>query len=329
MTGIGDAVFCGCSSLTSVTIPDSVTDIGERAFYGCSSLTSLTIPDSVASIGLRAFYGCSSLTSLTIPNNSVTSIGNLAFSNCSGLTSLTIPDSVTSIGDYMFYGCSSLTSVTIPAGVSSIGNCAFYFCNNLKVAVLGDNVNIGTTAFHYGSTIYCYKNTDADKWAAQEGYTTVYLDAVNIDDIRTVTLEPDFRLACGESRKVGINIFPDDQSIVTWSSSEPTIVSVDNGIVTALSRGTAAITATVGTVSASVNIIVFSDANVLTLPASTVTIESEAFANLPTVDRIVIPATVTSIADDAFSGSNITIVAPANSYAANWAAEHGVNCINP
>lgn len=74
------------------------------AFYHCSSLTSITIPNSVTSIRSSAFEGCSGLTNVTIPN-SVISIGGSAFGWCSGLTSITIPNSVTSIGDYAFYGC--------------------------------------------------------------------------------------------------------------------------------------------------------------------------------------------------------------------------------
>ena len=67
MTDIGWGAFEYCKSLTSVTIPDSVTSIGDWAFSGCSSLTSVTIPDSVTAIGRGAFLGCSSLTSVTIP----------------------------------------------------------------------------------------------------------------------------------------------------------------------------------------------------------------------------------------------------------------------
>ncbi|MBQ6979288.1 MAG: leucine-rich repeat domain-containing protein [Clostridia bacterium] len=80
--------FRNCSSLTSITIPNSVTSIGKYAFY-CSSLTSITIPDSVTCIGEGAFSGCGSLTSITI-GSGVTRIGNFAFSNyCSSLASIT------------------------------------------------------------------------------------------------------------------------------------------------------------------------------------------------------------------------------------------------
>ena len=79
-----------------------MTSIWKRAFYLCYSLTSVTIPNSVTSIGNEAFYDCDGLTSVTIPN-SVTSIGEGAFLNCTGLTSVTIGNSVESIGKKAFY----------------------------------------------------------------------------------------------------------------------------------------------------------------------------------------------------------------------------------
>ena len=124
---IGWAAFMGCS-LTSITIPNSVTEIGCFAFCDCISLTSITIPNSVTKIGDFAFEGCS-LTSITIPN-SVTEIGEFAFL-ASSLTSITIPNSVTEIGNYAFMGCSSLTSITIPNSVTEIGCSAFSGCSRL------------------------------------------------------------------------------------------------------------------------------------------------------------------------------------------------------
>ena len=119
--------FTSCQSELTPTavIPDTidsmpVVGIGSNAFKGCTSLTSVAIPDSVTIIGYYAFENCTDLTSVTI-GNSVTSIGNYAFYNCTGLTSVTIPDSVTSIGGYAFYNCKALTSVTIPTALQALG----------------------------------------------------------------------------------------------------------------------------------------------------------------------------------------------------------------
>ena len=136
---IGDYAFSGCSSLTSLTLPSSVTSIGGHAFSGCSSLTSLTLPSSVTSIGEFAFRYCSGLTSLTIPSG-VTTIDYYAFADCRGLTSLTLPSSVTSIGGHAFAWCSGLTSLTLPSSVTSIGGHAFESCSGLTSLTLPSSV---------------------------------------------------------------------------------------------------------------------------------------------------------------------------------------------
>lgn len=130
VTNIEESAFLGCTSLISITIPESVTSIGNSAFVGCSSLTSVSIPESVTNIGFYAFCDCYSLTSINIPKG-VTSIEFATFESCTSLTSINIPKGVTSIGEAAFHFCSSLTSINIPESVTSIGSRAFLFCNSL------------------------------------------------------------------------------------------------------------------------------------------------------------------------------------------------------
>ena len=124
---IGSCAFYGCSGLTSINIPSSITEIGESAFRYCSGLTSINIPSSITEIGESAFRQCSGLTSINIPS-SVTEIGKYAFAYCRGLTSINIPSSITEIGEGAFAYCSGLTSINIPSSITEIGSYAFYGC---------------------------------------------------------------------------------------------------------------------------------------------------------------------------------------------------------
>ena len=184
ITEIKFCAFANCSSLTSVTIPDSVNgSIGSSAFEGCSRLTSVTIGNSVTQIKESAFSGCNSLKSVTI-GNSVNSIGAEAFSSCGSLTSVTIGNSVTSIGAQAFYDCTGelivnskivetdynrenypsckpsyagypgwlcgakFTKLTIGDNITKIGDYAFYNCNSLTSVTIPDSVtSIGGYAF--------------------------------------------------------------------------------------------------------------------------------------------------------------------------------------
>src|SRR5574344_365941 len=152
VTAIGNSAFVFArQSLTSITIPDSVTSIGEMVFAGCKSLISVTFggDSQLTSIGYDAFGNCSSLTSITIPNN-VTSIGNSAFSGCLGLTSITFGENsqLANLGNYAFSGCSSLTSIIIPNSVASIGNYAFNGCSSLISAIISSDItDIGQDIF--------------------------------------------------------------------------------------------------------------------------------------------------------------------------------------
>lgn len=135
-TSFGENTFRNCYSLTSITIPNSVTSIGYGTFNGCYGLTSITIPHSAADSGYGAFYNCYSLASIAIPG-SATIISNSSLSGCYSLTSVTIPDSVTTIDGSAFYNCTSLTSITIPSSVTRINASAFGSCYGLGYIKFG------------------------------------------------------------------------------------------------------------------------------------------------------------------------------------------------
>lgn len=119
---------------------------GGNVFKDCTGLTSVTIPDSVTNIAGSAFYNCSGLTNVTI-GNGVTNIGIDAFQRCTGLTNITIPDSVTNIGNSAFENCSSLTSITVKATTPpTLGSSAFSNTNNCPIYVPSASVNAYKTA---------------------------------------------------------------------------------------------------------------------------------------------------------------------------------------
>ena len=205
--GIADYAFAGCTGLTSITIPNSVTNIGKDALYNTAwynnqpdglvyagkvaykykgempSNTSIVLKEGTLGIGDSAFFGsffgCKGLTSITIPD-SVTSIGENAFGYCTNLADVIISNNVASIGSNAFQYCIGLTSVTIGNGVTSIGEDAFLSCDRLIEVYNKSSLKIIARDSSFGYVAYSAKNVYTEeggsKLSKDENGYVIYTD---------------------------------------------------------------------------------------------------------------------------------------------------------
>ena len=289
--------FEGCENLEELIFPKTLKTIENSAFSGCIGLTSVNFPSSMTNIGIGVFDGCKGLTSITIPN-SVTSIGNGAFYNCSGLQSVNIPNSVTSIGNYAFYKCSSLAEVIIPASVTSIGKFALYTSsNNLRVKSLIMNpfsyeyqaIYPQVTLIVPDGTKEKYKETSY--W--NQFYTIMEESGLKVDEKFRVVEEDkyiDVKITNTDSRTVEIQSVLGIHVSLTGKVVLPSYVKgPDDKIYTITAIGKSGM---YGRDMKWTSIV---------LPSTVTTIGNSAFSSSPTLKDITIPASVTSIGESAFA----------------------------
>ena len=285
-----------------------VTNIGLYAFYGCSGLTSIEIPNSVTLIENHAFDGCTNLQKVIVrdiaawcktiimdEDNPLAYAHHIYSDENTEITDLVIPDGVTHIGHYAFYNCSGLTSVTIPSSVASVGNDAFDGCTGLQKVIVQDiaawckisfdNLNANPLAYAYH--IYSDENTEITDLVIPYGVTHIgHYAFYNCSGLTSVTIPSsvasvgnDAFDGCTGLQKVIV------QDIAAWCK-----ISFDNLNANPLAYAYH----------------IYSDENTeitdLVIPNGVTSIGKWTFLNCSGLTSVMIPNSVTSIGYYAFAG---------------------------
>jgi hypothetical protein len=117
VTTVANSAFYSRTRIVSITIPAGCVNLGEYVFSGCSSLTTVNLPTDLLVVPRNGFQACTSLVSISIPTN-VTTFGDGAFSHCTSLTTINIPLGTTKISTYLFWECPLITSFVYAGTVS-------------------------------------------------------------------------------------------------------------------------------------------------------------------------------------------------------------------
>ena len=299
---ICDSAFSFCSSLSEIVIPSSVTSIGDGAFSRCSSLKYISIPKSVISLNGNPFARWDGKLECLSPNfvyeddvlfNKDKS-RIISFRN-QNIKSYVIPSSVASIGDSAFSWCSSLSEIVIPSSVTSIGDGAFYDCYSLSEIVIPSSVtSIGDSAFSYCSSLSEIVIPSSVSSIGDSAFS----DCRSLSEIvipSSVTSIGDSVFYCCSSLKyisipksvIGLNGNP----FTRWDSKleclSPNFVYEDDILFNKDKS----------------RIISFRNQNIKSyvIPSSVTSIGDSAFSWCDSLSEIVIPSSVTSIGKGAFS----------------------------
>ncbi|MFI3240011.1 MAG: leucine-rich repeat protein, partial [Bacteroidales bacterium] len=228
-----NGIFYGCTGLTSITLPESLTSIGDNAFRECSALESVTFDgdSQLTTIGDYTFHSCTNLSSIEIPTG-VTEIGDSTFYNCYALTSIDIPDGVSSIGSYIFYYCTSLTTVDMSEDLTTIGSHAFYNCESLSTI----EIPSGVTEINYYTFYNCTSLTSIEIPAevTEIGHHAFYncssLESVTVNSSTAATIGDSAFGEISESAVLYVPAGSTDtyEGVSNWNTNFDTIVELTN-----------------------------------------------------------------------------------------------------
>ena len=295
VTGTKSYAFEGCSSLTTVNIPENsqLINIETAMFQNCSSLASITIPMSVTSIGNYAFDGCSSLASITIPE-SVAEIANYAFRNCGGLTSITIKSTTPpTIGYYSFDGVDMF--VYVPTGSFAAYKEAEHWSEFTNIQAIVSLVSSGTCGDNLTWALTDDGKLTIEGAGTMNNYGWSDSPLYSYRELITEVVIPEGVTNIGEG--------------VFWDCTGLTEVTIPAGVTSIDNYAFAGcrnlVAVSVSESVKSIGVYAFQNCNSLTtinIPEGVTSILNNAFQNCNSLAFITIPAGVTSIGSHAFWG---------------------------
>ncbi len=259
---LGDGSFGSCTLLEKIQLPASLIKLNSGTFSGCSELKHIEIPEKVTSIGSSCFAGCENLTELELPVELQT-IGDSCFAGCNGLEAIKLPVGLQSIGSYAF-ACTGITELSVPQTVTSWGDCPIgvtrgdrgyvYDTSRTYAIYFAGDLPEWEGMYGYGlpnmTNLYCYFPRDNTTWMEDLRYLMDGPAFFRIHWLAAdVSLPESLELTVGCKQQLTEAVQPaeDPNLPLTWSSSDETVVQVDEtGMLTGVAPGTAVITASAG-----------------------------------------------------------------------------------
>lgn len=286
VTYIGGAAFFGCTSLSEVKLPKTLTELGSSAFSICG-LTSIELPATISKIGGACFWGCENLEKATVP---YTEDGGNLFSGCAKLTTIIVPEGVTTIKDGAFYQLTSMTNISLPSTITSIGTHAFYNCTALDSITIPEGVTtIGQGAFWQNMKLKSVKIPNSLTTLEDDAFSSCSLLTSLVFPKGLTTIKRDVFGGCSELTSItipygndisyGYNLFSSCLKLKT--------IIIPDGITSVKNYAFNSCPANVTT---------------FILPASVKSIGDQAFNACIGIESISIPDSVTTIGAYAFSG---------------------------
>ena len=314
ITTIGKMAFRDYTALEEIILPNSVTTIGNDAFYNCQNLRKITIPNGLKSIGSNAFYNCQSLNKITLPDG-LTNIGSSAFYNCNNLTEITVPGGVNRISMAAFKNCSALISVTISDGVETIDDSAFSDCTSLTMVTIPESIkSINHHAFYK-----CTNLKDVYYGGSEEDWNTLLL-SVGSDNPA---------LTAGATIHFGREGAPKDFYVTEKEDGTLEIIKY-NGNDSVMNIPSEIDGKTVTSIGS--NILMHGDTTKdiveIVIPETVTAIADNAFSLCQTLEKVTIPDSVTEIGKDVFTDyGNVRIYCSTDSAAHKYAQDNNIGFI--